>query len=160
MSLAGRVTLVQSVTSAIPAYAMQTANLPISVCDEVEKANRRFIWGDTNSHKKVHLVAWDKICINKKGGLGLRHVKDQNAAFMTKLGWGLIKQKDALWTQVLRHKYKCGTGIMPVVKAGADASRLWKSIAKNWSHVEEGSIWRVGKGHDVKFWNDVWVPGC
>lgn len=36
LSMAGRITLVQSVTSAIPIYTMQTAQLPMSVCNKLD----------------------------------------------------------------------------------------------------------------------------
>ena len=45
-SFAGWATLIQSVTSTMPAYAMQTMELPRKVCDEIDKINRNFLWGD------------------------------------------------------------------------------------------------------------------
>jgi hypothetical protein len=36
-SLSGRATLIQSVFQAIPVYTMDTAVLPISLCDEIDK---------------------------------------------------------------------------------------------------------------------------
>ncbi|KAF7815401.1 putative ribonuclease H protein At1g65750 family [Senna tora] len=115
--LAGRVTMVQSVTSAILNYAMQTAVLPVSLCNVVDKLNRHFIWGCSSTHRKTHLVAWDNVCKPKSsGGLGLRHVRHQNSAFMFKLGWGLINQKDALWAHVLGAKYRCDDDILPEMK--------------------------------------------
>lgn len=43
LSFAGRVTLTKSVLQALPTYAMQTVNLPMSVCEEVDKICRGFI---------------------------------------------------------------------------------------------------------------------
>lgn len=39
------------------------------------------------------------VTVNLFGGKGLefRHLKDQNNAFMTKIGWGLITKKDAIF---------------------------------------------------------------
>ncbi|KAF7842106.1 putative ribonuclease H protein At1g65750 family [Senna tora] len=93
-----------------------------------------------------------------QGGLGMRHLKHQNQAFMTKLGWGLINQKDALWARVLRGKYKCGDDIMPEVAARSTSSRLWKGIAANWQHVKRGVVWRIGDGKNIRFWSDPWLP--
>ena len=45
LSLAGRITLIQSTISSIPAYTMQTAKLPRSTCDELDRKTRRFLWG-------------------------------------------------------------------------------------------------------------------
>ncbi|GKV54037.1 hypothetical protein SLE2022_403900 [Rubroshorea leprosula] len=47
-----RATLVQSLTSAIPQYKMQTMALPAAVCSEVDKMNRKFLWGDRAEQKK------------------------------------------------------------------------------------------------------------
>ena len=87
LSMAGRSTLISSVTSSIPEYTMQTAFLPISTCDSIDKCNRAFLWGSSSEKKKTHLVAWDKVCRSKKnGGLGIKHLHAQNQAYMAKLG--------------------------------------------------------------------------
>lgn len=44
LSFVGRVTLVKVVTPDFPVYAMQTASLPISVCEKIDKLSRNFIW--------------------------------------------------------------------------------------------------------------------
>ncbi|KAF7844979.1 putative ribonuclease H protein At1g65750 family [Senna tora] len=99
------------------------------------------------------------MCKTKQnGGLGLKHVRVQNKAFMTKLGWGLVNQKDALWARVLRAKYKCGDDLIPTVRRINTASRLWKGIADSWKHVQEGMVWRIGDGKRVRFWSDPWLP--
>ncbi|KAF7823628.1 putative ribonuclease H protein At1g65750 family [Senna tora] len=66
---------------------MQTTVLPSKVFEEIEKRNGAFIWGDSDTNKKVLLVSWSSMCKTKpNGGLGLRHVIEQNKAFMVKLG--------------------------------------------------------------------------
>ncbi|KAL4336634.1 hypothetical protein AHAS_Ahas12G0029800 [Arachis hypogaea] len=70
---------------------------------------RNFLWGETENVKKVHLVNWKKVNMPKaKGGLGIRHARTLNHAFMMKVGWGLVERRDSLWAKVLRTKYKCG----------------------------------------------------
>lgn len=44
LAMAGRVTLVQSSSSTMPSYTMQTMALPSSVCDRIDKINRNFLW--------------------------------------------------------------------------------------------------------------------
>ncbi|CAL5382784.1 unnamed protein product [Camellia sinensis] len=106
LSLAGRATLIQLVTNAIPAYTMQTLELPRKVCDEIDKLNRNFLWGDSLERKKVHLVNWQQVCHKKKnGGLGIRRARDQNLALLSKLGWKLLNKEEGLWLEVLRNKY-------------------------------------------------------
>ncbi|XP_004301578.1 PREDICTED: uncharacterized protein LOC101313223 [Fragaria vesca subsp. vesca] len=53
LNMAGRLTLIQSVTSAIPNYAMQTTKFPVSLCDRLDKLNRNFLWGDVDDKKKL-----------------------------------------------------------------------------------------------------------
>jgi hypothetical protein len=43
LSMPGRITLIQAVTSLIPTYAMQTAKLPSSTCAQLDKLNRNFL---------------------------------------------------------------------------------------------------------------------
>lgn len=68
LSLAGRATLIQSVISAIPIYAMQTVKLPASVCKKVDQLNKRFLWGGSADKAKVHLVKWSQVCCPKVNG--------------------------------------------------------------------------------------------
>lgn len=64
--------LTHSVTTVIPNYAMQTAKLPMHICNRLDKLNRNFLRGDDNNAKKVHLVNWHIVCLPKSfGGLGI-----------------------------------------------------------------------------------------
>ncbi|XVF14883.1 hypothetical protein REPUB_Repub09cG0099300 [Reevesia pubescens] len=90
LSLAGRTTLVQSVSSTIATYTMQSSKLPCSVINEIDKMNRSFLWGGTNEQRKIHLVKWDVVCREKKKGrLGIRKTNFMNSALLAKLGWKL-----------------------------------------------------------------------
>lgn len=43
LNMAGRLTLIKSVTSALPVYTMQTAKLLVSICDKLDRVNRNFL---------------------------------------------------------------------------------------------------------------------
>ena len=76
LSMAGRLVLATSVTSAIPSYVIQGALLPSRIHNALDKVNRNFIWGSTNEKKKFHLVNWQKVTRNKnEGGLGVKAAK-------------------------------------------------------------------------------------
>jgi hypothetical protein len=62
LSLAGRITLSKSVISSIPYYHMQYAKIPKTICDEIEKIQRGFLWGNTDQGRKTHLVNWNVCC--------------------------------------------------------------------------------------------------
>ena len=51
LSLAGWITMIQSTIAAIPANVMQSARLPRSVCDDLDKRIRIFLWRG-NRHGK------------------------------------------------------------------------------------------------------------
>ena len=72
------------------------------------------------------------------GGLGLRHSREQNKALLMKIGWGLMTNKDALWTRVVRGKYRCGDDIIPTIDRRRRGSRLWCGIKKVWDSFING----------------------
>ncbi|XP_061373061.1 uncharacterized protein LOC133315448 [Gastrolobium bilobum] len=85
LSQAGRITLAQSVMTTIPFFQMQSCMLPMSVCDDIERMQRRIIWGDSDIQKKNHLISWDVITLPKEcGGLGFKKLNQMNYAFLAK----------------------------------------------------------------------------
>ena len=64
----GRVTLANSVLTAIPAYSMQIQWLPQYVCDHLDKTVHNFIWkGSTN--KGMNMVGWEKLLNLRRMGV-------------------------------------------------------------------------------------------
>lgn len=67
---------------------MQSAKIPKTICEDIDKKARRFIWGGDEDTKRVHLLSWDTLQKPKEqGGIGLRSAKQANVAFLAKLGW-------------------------------------------------------------------------
>ncbi|KAL4620119.1 hypothetical protein ACB092_06G130400 [Castanea dentata] len=54
LSLAGRAVLIQASTSTIPAYVMQCTALPEKLLNNIDRVNRNFLWGSTETSKKTH----------------------------------------------------------------------------------------------------------
>ena len=76
LSLARRVVLVQTSTSTIPSYAMQCSYLPDRILQGVDHVNKNFLWGLTDTVKKMHWVGWHKVTkLKSEGGLGLQTAK-------------------------------------------------------------------------------------
>ena len=87
---------------ALPTYVMQTTLLPRKVLDDIDKVFRNFLWGDIVNGKKIHLVSWDIICSPKfKGGLGLRKIREVNAAFMMCANWRLCCNETPMWSSFI-----------------------------------------------------------
>lgn len=111
---------------------MQTTKLPRSVCDDIDRKTRKFLWGGTNEARKIHLVAWENVTKHKQeGGLSLRSMRQANAAFLAKLGWRVLAEPNTLWSRVLRSKYCDGRCDIDMFKARPDASYAWRGILKN-----------------------------
>ncbi|KAJ8432647.1 hypothetical protein Cgig2_011813 [Carnegiea gigantea] len=73
--------------------------------------NTRFYHLCTIIHRKINMIELlqdqnGQITKSKQvGGLGFRTMRENNAAFLSKLGWHLMVEKEKLWSQVLRAKY-------------------------------------------------------
>lgn len=59
LSLAGRITLAKSTISSMAYYSMQMAKIPRTICEEIDKKTRRFIWGGDEEKKRIHLISWE-----------------------------------------------------------------------------------------------------
>ena len=68
LSVAGRVVLIQSSLSTVPAYVMQCAQLPRKVLEGIDRVNQNFLWGSTEMPKKMHWIGWEKVTKPKKQG--------------------------------------------------------------------------------------------
>ncbi|KAH1130409.1 hypothetical protein J1N35_001787 [Gossypium stocksii] len=158
LSLAGRITLAQSVLLSITSYFMQSMMIPKSLCDEIEGMIRQFIWGASNGNRKIALVSWDLLCQPKSnGGLGLRSLQNHNTSFMMKLGFKLLTDESSLWVKVLRSKYGVQKGIPESLSRGR-CSFLCRSLSRIWPLLRENLLWSVGNGHNIRCWKDCWVP--
>ncbi|CAN1778662.1 Putative ribonuclease H protein At1g65750 [Linum perenne] len=137
---------------------MQTAFLPVSLCDKIDRKIRNFIWGSSEGNRRIHNVNWETACRPKNlGGLGLRNARDLNKAFLMKLVWSLVSCPEELWAKVLITKYMTRTenGYMLARKKGF--SNAWSGIMKVWDHAHNGIHWSVRDGRNTKFWTDRWI---
>ncbi|CAL2238950.1 unnamed protein product [Prunus armeniaca] len=106
LSGAGKEILIKVVAQAIPIYTMSCFLLPKYVCEDLNKLVAQFWWNSSTENKKIHWMAWDKLCAPKeKGGLGFRNLHAFNLALLAKQGWRLLQNLDSLITRVLKAKY-------------------------------------------------------
>ncbi|GAU12289.1 hypothetical protein TSUD_141970 [Trifolium subterraneum] len=103
--------------------------------------------------KKLDTLSWDKVCSPiSAGGLGLRALKDMNKAGCLKLCWDLIKYEKQ-WAITLRSRFFRNSS--PINHA--ISSSIWSSL-KNVLHlVNDHSIWQIGNGSSISFWDDNWL---
>jgi len=160
LSLAGRLTLIQSTITAIPAYVMQSARLPRSVCDMLDKRIRRFLWGGTSLARKPHLVAWETVIKDKEtGGLGIRSMRQLISAFLMKLGWRLKTEPATLWTRLLKEKYCRGRELGTMAGRVRSCSNTWRGIMETMDLTNKGMGATIGDGRQTEFWNHKWLDG-
>lgn len=93
LSLSGRTMLIKSVLYSIPTHVMQNNLLPPKIIQNMDRIQRRFLWGSKPTRKKLHLISWDVVTTPKKnGGLGLQKSYAKNIAMLASLNWSFLKQ--------------------------------------------------------------------
>ena len=153
LSIAGRATLIKSVTSALPVYAMQSVKLPVEICNKLDKLNRDFLWGHSASKSAAHLVSWDTVCLPKhSGGLGIKKSKAMNQALLAKAGWRLLHNDSGFWSHLLKCKYLRSRSLTdPDLNRNKVCSSTWKAISFGAKLIGKGLRWRVGSGSIIRF---------
>ena len=133
LSFDGRLVLTQAVTTTIPNYAMQCVALPAKILNSIDRLSSNFLWGSSESKKRLHLVSWKKIAKPKKdGSLGIQAAKVKNVANLAKLNWRLYTEPSSLWARVLSQKY-CS------LRRSSNA-RSFKSCSTTWSAIRKGEL--------------------
>jgi hypothetical protein len=157
LSIGGKEILLKAVAQAIPVYAMSVFQIPIGVCKKMTDAIAQFWWGDDENSKKMHWLAWWKLCYPKnEGGMGFRDFHSFNLAMLAKQVWRLLNEPNSLCAQVLRSKYYPNGDIL---KAGpkSGSSFTWQSILAGMTTFKRGYIWRVGDGEKINIYTDPWI---
>lgn len=132
--------------------------IPKSICSQVEKLQRKFIWGETDGQRKTHLIKWDTCCLSRKeGGLGFKKPYLMNEAFIMKLTWELLEKPSDLVNQVLYGKYGRGKSLLDDIGSCQSDSSLWKAIVKIWPKIKDNMVSMIKNGQDTLFWTDRWV---
>ncbi|CAM8979776.1 unnamed protein product [Rhodiola kirilowii] len=167
LSMAGRVVLIKSALCSLPLYYASMYKLPITVAREMERIQRQFLWGGTESRRKVHYVKWDVVTRPRKfGGLGIQGLVEKNMILLTKWWWKLVTGEGGLWRRMIMNKYDiAGAHDQSLVSIRRNRlSNSWKNIlniVQGNSEVaeafREGVKLKLGRGNDILFWDDVWA---
>lgn len=122
--------MIKSNMSNMPIYYMSMFKMPAAVANRLEKIQRRFLWGDSEGRRKIHLLSWDRITRSKKyGGLGIKRLLEHNVALLAKWWWRFNKEKEALWVKVVSKKYGLKEDEwLPQLPVRGKPSNIWKDI--------------------------------
>ncbi|XP_059076311.1 uncharacterized protein LOC131875706 [Cryptomeria japonica] len=129
LSQAGKITMVQSVLSAISIYNMSCFRMPSSIRRNLDSLLRKFIWEGAKDVKRIPLISWDTMCLEKEeGGARLRKMDLQNMALGAKLTWKMYREPRKLWFKIFKKK----------------------------SIITDHLSWHIGNEQSAKFWHDSW----
>ncbi|PON91264.1 hypothetical protein TorRG33x02_128270 [Trema orientale] len=153
LSMAGRVSLVNSVIMGQLSYSFQVHRWPISLLKDLISTIQNFLWSGSIKDSKPVIVSWWMCCKPKQeGGLGLRDPRFLNLALLKKLSWSLLTD-DSFVYKFLRGRF---------FSTGFTVRRFWKSSI--WSGLKsliqpiiDESIWAPGINSKVRFWTDNWL---
>lgn len=111
LSKAGREILIKSIAQSIPNFAMSYFRFPKILLNQIRSMVNNFFWGQRKKERKMHWVAWSKVCKAKgSGGIGFRDLTQFNSALLAKQGWRIIQNEKSLVAQILKARYfsRCG----------------------------------------------------
>lgn len=128
LSNAGKEVLIKAVIQSIPTYVMSCFELPKQLCNDINQCIARFWWGVKGDEKKIHWLAWEKLCDPKiEGGMGFRDLTLFNLSLLAKQGWRLLRNPGSLVAQIFKAKYYPHTSFLnaPCLPG---MSYSWRSI--------------------------------
>lgn len=138
LSSAGKMTMLKSVLSTMPAYAMSCFQLPTSLCKRIQSAltteNGLGCVGQAN-----------------EGGLGYRDIQSFNTALLAKQSWRILFNPDSLLARVL-----LGKSFMECTSP-ATSSHGWKGLLVGRDLLAKHIGWAVGNGLSIRVWQDNWL---
>ena len=127
MSIAGRVTLINSCLSNSFIYHMSMYLPPKIIVKNLNKQRRCFLWQGGGRKRKYHLVKWTNICRRKKkGGLGIKNISKMNVSLLCKWWWKL-EMENGLQQDIVRTKY-LSNDLISTVKWKMNDSPIWKDL--------------------------------
>ncbi|XP_058783674.1 uncharacterized protein LOC131658394 [Vicia villosa] len=163
LSIGGRVVLINSVLNAIPLYSLSFYQAPKKVIKEIRSIQISFLWKGVEGGRGINWVSWHNVCkLREEGGLGIRDVDCMNVSLLMKWKWRICTEANAIWSNLLIHRYKNPEVKMYVNDTGViskNDSIWWRDlilindcVGSNGLSVSDSFLCRVKSGDNVSFW--------
>ena len=122
--------MLKSILASLPVYFMSLFQIPAFVKNELDRIQRRFLWGGSSSSRKIHWVGWKEVCsFTEYGGLVLVQISLKNRALLNKWIWWYGMESRSLWRAVIECKYGGGRNdLLPPTRNHKRFSSLWRNI--------------------------------
>ena len=154
----GREVYVKFVHQASPTFAMSFFHFTNKLCRNLKSISSNFWWGAGQRKRKVHWIAWEKMCRRKQvGGMGFRDYEAFNKALLAKQAWRILTVPNSLYARVLKARHFPRFDFMEA-SFPKSASATWKGIIRGCHLLHEGLMCQVGDGSKIKVWTENWIP--
>ncbi|EOY09515.1 Uncharacterized protein TCM_024931 [Theobroma cacao] len=160
LSMGGRLTLLRLVLSSLLLFYMSLFRMPKKVKCEIEKIQKRFLWGGLNLVCRLHCVSWGSICnYHELGGLGLVDIEVKNNAVLNKWLWRYENEPKGLWRCIVAEKLSLDQkSLTPNLQNNVRIFEIWRNIVKPLyggdtfsSYIIEGLGVSLGSESRIKF---------
>ncbi|OVA03254.1 Reverse transcriptase zinc-binding domain [Macleaya cordata] len=144
-------------------FFMSCYKLPKAITHKLLCFQRDFWWNHSETDSKMVFLAWSHICKPKDmGGLGFKDPEKVNNAFLAKVAWRFLTNKDSFWNLFYPHEFAAILKIR-LPAAPAPDKLLWlktktgefsiKSVYRSITQAEPSSSGLVEDNFDwSKFW--------
>jgi hypothetical protein len=158
LSQAGKTTLIKTMVSALPSYAMSSFLFPDGLCKQLDRAFKIFWWGfPKDKTRNLSLKSWNSLCLpNDQGGLGFRLMKEVNLSLISKLGWKMLSNHNSLWVSLFQQKYiRYGNFLSSPLPSG---SWIWNGIKATLPIISAGACFIPHNHSSLPIWSTPWIP--
>ncbi|PKU64105.1 Putative ribonuclease H protein [Dendrobium catenatum] len=155
LSLAGRITMINSVLLPLSVYAITHTLVPRGVLAEVERICRRFLWDKDMTHKSLHYAAWGDITKPRRlGGLGFHASHNWIGPLRARIAWDFLHKPQNLFQRCMRHTY--GAWPWQQDRKRGDSCG-WRIICDGANSLSNNVCWKVCNGVNIDIVNHIWI---
>ena len=140
----------------MPLYTFSCFRAPETICKKLDSIVSDFWWGHDQGVRKMHMLHWDKICLNRReGGIGYKKFSIINQSMLAKQFWTISHNPESLLAKTFKAKYFPRCSIHDS-SPKPHHSWFWRNIIKQGNPKLREGRWWVGKGLDIPLNHPDW----